>query len=446
MRGDNTTVKSERIDGLNELRDQAISFWHFRTGFKGNILPLQDPLRKGFFFEACRGARRNQSRGTPSRHSRDPQGADDVWRRPMMAKRSDGLMVTRSEAVSTAYRRRHLAVALALCCVQDKRAAQRGQRPCSHTITGVQYASRKVPGSFRQHLRVSRERLPDSMTVISIQSQVAYGHVGNSAAVFPMQMNGIDVIAVPTTLLSNRPGYPTIRGRVLEADLVADLLAGIEERGAVDSCQIILSGYLGSPEIAEVVAEFITRAKKANPRLIYCCDPVLGDSDLGLFVQAGIPPIFRDVLCPLADVMTPNHFEFEWLCGARTTTIDELIGNAHSLFARGPSAVVVTSVELVDMPRDRIDTIALDRSSAWRLSTPKLPIRPSGTGDLFTSLLVSSLVRGAALSAALAEAVSATFAVLEHTAVVGAEEMRIIEAASLLRHPHHRFEATRIHT
>jgi pyridoxine kinase len=284
------------------------------------------------------------------------------------------------------------------------------------------------------------------MTVISIQSQVAYGHVGNNAAVFPMQMNGIDVVAVPTTLLSNRPGYPTIRGRVLEADLVADLLAGVEERGAVDSCRIVLSGYLGSPEIAEVVAEFITRAKKANPRLIYCCDPVLGDSDRGLFVQAGLPAIFRDVVCPLADITTPNHFEFEWLCGARATTIDELIGNTHSLLATGPSAVVVTSVELVDMPADRIDTIALERSSAWRLSTPKLPIRPSGTGDLFTSLLVSSLVRGAAISDALVEAVSATFTVLEHTAAVGAEEMRIIEARSLLSQPHRRFEATRIHT
>lgn len=261
-----------------------------------------------------------------------------------------------------------------------------------------------------------------------------------------MQMRGIDVVAVPTTLLSNRPGYPTIRGRILEADLVADLLKGIEERGAVNSCQIVLSGYLGSSEIAGVVAEFVARAKKTNPRLIYCCDPVLGDSDLGLFVQAEIPPIFRDVLCPLADIITPNHFEFEWLCGAKTTTIDELIGNAHSLFARGPSVVIVTSVELVDMPADRIDTIALERNSVWRLSTPKLPIRPSGTGDLFASLLVSSLARGAAINDALAEAVSATFAVLEHTAAAGAEEMRIIEAGSLLSQPCRRFKATQIRT
>jgi pyridoxine kinase len=120
--------------------------------------------------------------------------------------------------------------------------------------------------------------MTDSMTVISIQSQVAYGHVGNRAAVFPMQSRGVDVIAVPTTLVSNRPGYPTIRGRILEADLVADLLMGIEERGAVDSCRMILTGYLGSPEIAGVVTEFMTRARKSNPKLIYCCDPVFGDA------------------------------------------------------------------------------------------------------------------------------------------------------------------------
>src|SRR6202035_942467 len=107
------------------------------------------------------------------------------------------------------------------------------------------------------------------MSVISIQSQVAYGHVGNSAAVFPMQMHGIDVVAVPTTLLSNRPGYPTIRGRVLEAELGADLLVGIEERGAVDAASMILSGYLGSAGIAAVVADFITRAKQRNPALRY---------------------------------------------------------------------------------------------------------------------------------------------------------------------------------
>src|SRR5258706_1687422 len=149
------------------------------------------------------------------------------------------------------------------------------------------------------------------MTVISIQSQVAFGHVGNSAAVFPMQMHGIDVTAVPTTLLSNRPGYPSIRGRVLEPQLVADLLRGVEERGAVDTCEMILSGYLGSPEIAAVVAGFVARARARNPNLTSCFDPAVGDRDRGLFVPAGIPPPAADRLCSLAATTTSNHSEFD---------------------------------------------------------------------------------------------------------------------------------------
>jgi pyridoxine kinase len=298
------------------------------------------------------------------------------------------------------------------------------------------------------------------MTVISIQSQVAYGHVGNSAAVFPMQMHGIDVIAVPTTLLSNRPGYPTTRGRVLDVQLVADLLLGIEERGAVETCRMILSGYLGSAEIAAVVADFIARAKARNPTLAYCCDPVLGDRDRGLFVQADIPPLVRDRLCPLADIITPNHFEFEWLCGAsattEATTSDQMIAQAQSLMARGPSTIVVTSAELRDTPDDEIETVAIERFEdglkeslkdslkAWRVRTPKLPISPSGTGDLFASLLVSARISGSNTPDALGHAASAIFAVLERTTLSGTLEMRIIESAELLVHPKRRFAAIAI--
>jgi pyridoxine kinase len=283
------------------------------------------------------------------------------------------------------------------------------------------------------------------MTVISIQSQVAFGHVGNSAAVFPMQMHGIDVIAVPTTLLSNRPGYKTIRGRVLEAPLVADLLLGIEERGALDACQMILSGYLGSPDIAAVVADFVARAKARNAKLIYCCDPVLGDRDRGLFVHADIPPRVRDRLCPLADIVTPNHFEFEFLCGAKATTTGQMIEAAQTLLARGPSTVVVTSAELAETPSGEIETLAVERSKesfkAWRVRTPKLPISPNGTGDLFASLFVSARVRGSDTPEALGHAASAIFAVLERTAADGSEEMRIVESAGLLVHPKRLFEA-----
>lgn len=282
------------------------------------------------------------------------------------------------------------------------------------------------------------------MNVISIQSQVAFGHVGNSAAVFPMQLHGIDVIAVPTTLLSNRPGYQTIRGKVLEAQLVADLLLGIEERGAIDRANAILSGYLGSAEIGGAVADFVARAKSRNPALLYACDPVLGDRDRGLFVRDNIPPLVRDRLCALADIITPNHFEFEWLCGAETKTIDEVITHARALHARGPSTVVVTSAELVDTPNGEIETLAVEPSCAWRVRTPKLPISPSGTGDLFAALFVAARVRGADTPEALGHAASAIFTVLERTAARGTEEMRIVESAEQLVHPKRRFEAVAV--
>src|SRR5882724_11257757 len=282
------------------------------------------------------------------------------------------------------------------------------------------------------------------MNVISIQSQVAFGHVGNSAAVFPMQMHGIDVVAVPTTLLSNRPGYTTIRGRVLEAQLVSDLLLGVEERGALDGTKMILSGYLGSPEIAAVVADFVARAKVSHPALRYACDPVLGDRDRGLFVHADIPPLVRDRLLPLADIITPNHFEFEWLCGAKATTSGQMIEAAQTLLARGPSTVVVTSAELADTPAGEIETLAIERSKAWRVRTPKLPISPNGTGDLFASLLVSARAREKDTPEALSHAASAIHAVLERTAAAGTEEMRIVESAELLAHPKRRFDAIAI--
>jgi pyridoxine kinase len=249
------------------------------------------------------------------------------------------------------------------------------------------------------------------------------------------------VIAVPTTLLSNRPGYPTIRGRVLDAQLVADLLLGVEERGALPTCRMILSGYLGSPEIAAVVADFVQRAKARHPALLYCCDPVLGDRDRGLFVQADIPPLVRDRLLPLADIITPNHFEFEWLCGAKATTTDQVIAQAHALLARGPSTIVVTSAELADLPDGQIETLAVQRSQAWRVRTPKLPISPSGTGDLFAALFVAARVRGSDTPDALGHAASAIFAVLERTAISGTEEMRIVESAELLAQPKRRFDA-----
>jgi pyridoxine kinase len=193
-----------------------------------------------------------------------------------------------------------------------------------------------------------------------------------------------------------------------------------------------------------VVADFVARAKARHPHLAYCCDPVLGDRDRGLFVHAGIPLLVRDRLCPLADIITPNHFEFEWLCEAKATTSDQMIEAAQALLARGPSTAVVTSAELEGKPAGEIETLAVERSKAWRVRTPKLPISPNGTGDLFASLFASACVLGSDTPDALAHAASAIFTVLERTAISGTEEMRIVESGELLAHPKRRFDAVAV--
>jgi pyridoxine kinase len=141
-------------------------------------------------------------------------------------------------------------------------------------------------------------------------------------------------------------------------------------------------------------------------------------------------------------MITPNHFEFEWLCGTKAATIDQVLKAARALMARG--TVVITSAELADTPAGEIETLAIERTGAWRVRTPKLPISPNGTGDLFAALLVAARVRGSDTPDALSHAASAIFAVLERTEARATEEMRIVESADLLVHPKLRFDAIAI--
>ena len=268
------------------------------------------------------------------------------------------------------------------------------------------------------------------MLVISIQSQVVHGHVGNSAAVFPMQARGLTVAAVPTVLLSNHPRYPTVHGRVLEPELVAGLLRGVEERGLVDRASVLLSGYLGSVENAAVVAEFVARAKTRNPNLLYVCDPVMGDDDLGVFVASPLIDAFRDRLVPMASIITPNQYELELLTGRKARTAG-MIGEAAALLrARGTGEVVVTGCVLDDTAPDCVETIACTAAGLDRTSIERLPIRPYGTGDLFTALMVSQLCKGAGLTQACRGATAETLDVLRRTMACGSNEMQLIRWAA----------------
>ncbi len=261
--------------------------------------------------------------------------------------------------------------------------------------------------------------------VIAIQSQVVHGHVGNSAALFPMQALGVEVAAVPTTLLSNHPIYPTLRGRVLEPALVADLLKGLEERGLVEATGAVLTGYLGSAENGAVIADFLARAKAQNPDLLYVCDPVIGDEEPGVFVAEGVVDCFRDRLVPAASIATPNLFELELLAGVPARSAEALCAAVARLGAHGPRRLVVTGCVLVDTPEGAIETIVCEAGALHRIAAARLPIKPYGAGDLFAGLLVAYLVTGCDLIPAAERASAGVVAVLERTIAEKSYELRV---------------------
>lgn len=279
------------------------------------------------------------------------------------------------------------------------------------------------------------------VSVISIQSQVVFGHVGNSSASFPLMLAGIGVAPVPTVILSNNPRYPTLHGRVLDPGFVADLLKGVEERGLMQSASVILSGYVGSAETGAVIADFVRRAKAANPGIAYVCDPVSGDMEPGFYVKEPVRAAIREQLVPLADMITPNHFELEFLAGRPARREADLIAAARSL---PPASVIVTGARLETTPEGMLETFAVTGASAWKVTTPKLPARCSGTGDLMTALLLAHRLRGADLPGALGSAISGMMAVLSETVARDAMELELVRTGMGLLEPAVRFEAVRV--
>lgn len=277
-------------------------------------------------------------------------------------------------------------------------------------------------------------------SVISIQSQVAHGHVGNSAAVLPLQLHGFRVAAVPTILLSNHPAYPSVHGRALDPALVADILVGVEERGLVQSSSAILTGYMGSAETAEVVAAFLERARQANPDLTIVCDPVVGDIGKGFYVKPEVREAMARRLVPLADVITPNRFELGFLCGDEALAAADPVAAARAL---GKRVVLVTGGGAAGAD-GQLTTMAVTQDAAFAVDTPDLACKASGTGDLLASLFLACLLKSQDTAEALSYSVSSVFAVIEATVAEGLLELALIETASELTALSRIFPARRI--
>lgn len=284
------------------------------------------------------------------------------------------------------------------------------------------------------------------MTILSVQSQVAYGHVGNSAAVFALQRLGYEVWPVPTVVFSNHPGYGRHEGAVQPPAQVRALLAGLEARGLFPGCRAVLSGYLGAAGTGDALLDAVKAAKAANPDALYLCDPVLGDRDSGLYVAPDLPEFFRERALPAADILAPNLFELERLAGISVARLGEALSAARALIARGPRLVLVTSLRVAETPADSIDLLLVGAETAWRLRTPWLALhpQPNGAGDLLSALFLARYLESGAAPAALEAAAASLFAVLEATGRAGTRELRLIAAQDALVAPTRRFNAERL--
>lgn len=282
------------------------------------------------------------------------------------------------------------------------------------------------------------------MRILSIQSSVAYGHVGNSAAVFPLQRLGHEVWPVLTVHFSNHTGYGAWRGPLLDPADVREVIAGIEDRGVLGSADAVLSGYQGDPAVGAVVLDTVARVKELNPDAVYCCDPVMGDVGRGMFVRPGIPEFMRDTVVPAADVITPNHFELDFLAGTTSRTLDEVLAAVDVVRERGPRDVLVTSVLHDEVPAEHLEVVAVSDEGAWAVTTPLLPISPNGCGDVTAALYLAHLRSTGSPGAALERTTASVFAILEATLAAGTREIQLVAAQEAIAAPPATFSARRL--
>jgi pyridoxine kinase len=266
------------------------------------------------------------------------------------------------------------------------------------------------------------------LNVLSIQSHVAYGHVGNAAAVFPLQRLGVEVWPVHTVQFSNHTGYGAWTGRVFDGQAVEEVVDGIADRGVLGRCDAVLSGYLGSADIGHAVLQTVSRVRAANPDAIYLCDPVIGDVGRGVFVRPGIEELMREVTVPAADVVTPNHFELDLLAGVTTGSLTSLKDAVAAVQALGPRVVLTTSVDAEDTPADAVDLLASEGGRHWRVRTPKLGLSVNGAGDAIAALFLAHLLRSGSPAEALGAAAASVFGLLAATEAAGSREILLVEA------------------
>jgi len=284
-------------------------------------------------------------------------------------------------------------------------------------------------------------------SILSIQSHVAYGYVGNRAAVFPLQRLGFEVNAINTVQFSNHTGYGAWRGQVFSAEHIQEIVDGLRERGVLETTQVVLSGYQGDASLGQVIVNTVREIKARHPDAIYCCDPVIGDVGRGIFVRPGVAEFIRDHAVPLADILTPNQFELGYLTNSTIDTLEDALKACADLHKMGPEIILVTSLVRRDAPEGMIEMLVSTKAGQrWLIQTPRLPVNPApnGAGDVTAALFLANYLLTGSVVEALEKATAGIFAVFQATMLANARELQLIAAQDYLVKPLQIFRAVSI--
>lgn len=280
--------------------------------------------------------------------------------------------------------------------------------------------------------------------ILSVQSHVAYGYVGNRAAMIPLHALGHEVIEVNTVGYSNHKGYGQWSGRTYRLEELQDLLEGIKAQNLYADIDAVLTGYIGDKALGQLVLDTLKDIRLENPKCLYCCDPVMGDVGCGFFVNDAIPPFFQKYALSMADIIVPNQFEASYLSGIEINTDDDVLLALEKLHGLGARCVVITSYQPQDLEDDKIAMVVSDpEDGVYKVLTPKLQLdpMPNGAGDVTAATVLGHILKGENLVGALELTAAALVDVFKLTQQEGRRELSLVKAQGAFTAPSMVFDA-----
>ncbi len=284
-------------------------------------------------------------------------------------------------------------------------------------------------------------------SVLSIQSHTVFGQAGNKAAIFPMQLLGVDAWALNTVQFSNHTQYGKWTGMVLDPSQIGEIAQGIDNIEQLKNCDAVLSGYIGAANQGDEILKVVEKVKSLNPNAIYFCDPVMGHPDKGCIVAEGVSDFLKQKAVYNCDIIAPNLVELRELSGQKVETFDEALQAAEIIKSKGAKKVLVKHLSKAGQDSNKFEMLLLNDDGIYHISRPLHEFKekdPVGVGDLTSAVFLSHLLNGKSDLDAFELCANAINDVMETTANSGLYELQIIKARDLIATPKSQFKAVKI--